>query len=510
MDFRSALLSHVMVISIMGLSMACALQETSPIKPAAEVVRKPRATEAKQLDFYAPELALEGDGDVYLIWASVESTGSQKLFDLFFSRSRTDERTWLSPAVSLRPDSSRTVGARQILGDEKGNVYVLWASGLRTASRRVVFTRSEDRGTSWKGPSAVNASVDLHAPQLIRDPRGVLYTVIPDGPEQNWNLVFARSSDGGKSWDSLPTLTNALGSRTIFGIREFEVVADDQGRVHVVWEEKEQRAKEMIFYNRFTPATGTGGSWLTEAVPLSAGGDASYGATRPQISIDREGHLFVVWVEAWEPRQVDFREGRLPQAVYFNRSMDSGKSWLPQPIQLSQSGPNSIKLIAAGVDVANNGKGQVYVVWKGLEGYPPVERIMFARSPDYGSTWVSEPQRLYESERAKKSFVAEPLYLRSGGADHVYLLWQEVGDPPWNLFFSRSSDRGQSWSPKPVRLAKLPQANFGAHGLSFETNGRHLYVAWEGGPKGPNEIFVNRSTDFGMTWLSEEIQVSKR
>ncbi len=507
MSFRSVLLLRVMVIGMMGLSTACALQETSPPKPVVEEVRKPRAGEAKRLDFYAPLVALGGDRDVYLIWASIESTGSQKLFDLFFSRSGIDGRAWLSPAVSLRPDSSRTTGGRQIIADEKGNVYVLWGTGLRTASKGVVFTRSEDRGTSWRGPITLNASVELHAPGLIRDPRGVLYAVIPDGPEQNWNLAFARSSDGGKSWDRLPPLVNAL-SNTIFGIREFRVVADGQGQLHVVWQEKDTPAKETIYYNRFTPATDTKGSWLSEAIPLSAGGETSYGATRPQISIDREGHLFVVWVEAWNPRSVDIIGARLPQAVYFNRSLDSGKSWLPQPKQLSQSGPDSKNVIATWAAIASSGEGEVYVVWKELEGYPPTERVMFTRSPDYGSTWVAEPQRLHQGSR--RSFIDEPLYVRSGSADHVYLIWQQVGGPTWDLLFTRSGDRGKSWLPKPVRLANLPQANTGTHGLSFETNGRHLYVAWEGGPKDQSEVFVNRSVDFGLTWLSEEIQVSRR
>ncbi len=506
MSFRAVLLLRVMVIGMMGLSTACALQETSPPKPAVEEVRKPRAGEAKRLDFYAPIVALGGDRDVYLIWASVESTGSQKLFDLFFSRSGTDGKAWLSPAVSLRPDSSRTTGGRQIIADEKGNVYVLWGAGLRTASRGVVFTRSEDRGKSWRGPITLNTSVELHAPGVIRDPGGVLYAVIPDGPEQNWNLAFARSSDGGKSWDRLPPLLNAL-ARTIFGIRESRAVADDQGQLHVVWQEKEAPAKDIIYYNRFTPTTGVTGSWLSEAIPLSAGGEASYGATRPQIRIDPKGRLFVVWVEAFHPGG-DFVEARLPQAVYFNRSLDSGKSWLPQPKQLSQSGPGSKNVIATWVDLATNDEGQVYVVWREQEDYPPIERVMFARSPDYGSTWGAEPQRLHQG--SQRSFIAEPPILRSGGADHVHLLWQEVGGPKWNLLITRSSDRGQSWPSKPVRLANLPQANLGAHGLSFETNGRHLYVAWDGGPKDQSEVFVNRSVDFGLTWLPEEIQVSRR
>lgn len=508
MSFRSLLLLRLLVISVMGLSTACALQETPPSKPLGEGVLKPKAWEAKRLDFFGPVITLGGDRDVYLIWASIESAGAQKLFDLFFSRSQTDGGTWLSPAVSLKPDSSRTTGARHLLADEKGNVYSLWGAGLRTTGRRVVFTRSEDRGASWRGPFAIDSPNELHPPGLIRDPRGLLYAVMPYGPESNWNLAFARSSDGGKSWEGLPSLVNALGPRTFLGIRNPVVVADEQGRLHVVWEERDEPAKEKIFYNRFTPSTGAGGSWLSQAVQLSAGGAASYGAIRPQVNIDREGHLFVVWVEAWDPQLVDFREGRLPQAVYFNRSMDSGESWLSEPRRLSQSGPGSIKLVATWVDVANNGRGQVYVVWKEEEGYPRTERIVFAHSPDYGSTWASESQRLHQGPQ--KSFIAEPFHMRSGGADNVYLLWQEVGGPSWNLFFTRSSDRGRSWLPKPVRLASLPQANRGAHGLSFDTNGRSLYVAWEGGPKESNEIFVNHSMDFGVTWLPEEIQVSRR
>ena len=505
MHIRPLMLCQVMIVVMMGLATACALQEVSSQKPSPEAVQRSKPSEKKGPEFYGPALALSGDREVYLVWGS---TDFSKNFDTLFSRSRTDGRTWLQ-AASLKPDTSRHNAARYIRADEKGNVSVLWASGLRTSKREVIFTRSDDQGSSWAAPITLSASNDLHAPYLIQSPNGVLYAIIPDGPEQNWNLTIARSSDGGKSWEDLPRLINAAGPRTMFGIRESKAAADDQGRLHVVWEEKDRPAKEVIYYNRFTPAAaGGGGTWLSEAIPLSARAPDSSGAYRPNIAIDRDGHILVVWVEGWNPQQVDYREGRLPQAVYFNRSLDSGTSWLPEPIRLSRSGLAAIKTVATWADVVSNGKGQVYVAWKQEDAYPPIPRILFAGSPDFGSTWTSEP--LVLSEGSRGTMVAEPLLLRSGGDDHVYLLWQEVGGPTWKLLFTRSSDQGKSWPATPFRLAALPQANRGAHGLSFETRGPHLYVAWEGGPVVPGEIYMNRSVDFGERWFPEEVQVSQR
>ena len=504
MRFQPILLLRVIVIIIMGLWTACALQQAPPSKPASEAVEKVKKKKVEGPYFYLPTLALGEEREPYVSWASWDRDTKQ--FDVYVSRSQTAGRSWLA-AVSVNPDRSQNIGGRHILAGEKGDVYALWASGLRTKGNEIVFARSEDRGASWTAPMSIHTSRKLYPPRFIRNSRGVLYAVMPEGSEIHWTLAFARSSDGGKSWETLPKLPSAQGTDTIYGIRDSSAVADDQGQIHVVWQERGNPPRERIYYNRFVPATGNGGSWLSQPIQLSMGGPDSFGAYHPKISIDREGHVFVVWVEAWNP-QVPRFEGRHPQAVHFNRSMDSGTSWLPQPIQLSESGPSSIKLVATSAEVADNGKGHVYVAWRVEDGFPATERIMFARSLDYGSIWTSVPQRLYQN--TPWPIIMDRLYLRAGGADNVYLLWQMVGGSDWKLLFSRSGDGGQSWLEKPLRLASLPQSYRNAHNLSLETGGPYLYVAWDGGTREPSDIFLNRSEDFGMTWLSEEVQVSRR
>lgn len=496
---------RLIAVALLGGLTACAMiKEPSPA-PSAGTVRRPRPAtpqEPQAPGFVSPLLAFGGDNELYLMWAS--GVLHRKQNDVHFSRSVDDGLTW-DTHKSLKADPTRNTGGRQIVADRNGNVMAYWGAGLRTGNIDVVAARSGDHGANWTPPQGLYKG-EIHVPSLITGPNGEYFSIIPEGPESNWRLVFSRSADGGKIWEQLPTLNGTLGTDSQFGIRSSQIVADRHGRLHVVWQERGRGQRERIYYNRLDPAN-VQGAWLSEAVQLSAGEADSSGAYRPQISVDADGHLFVAWVEAWDPGNAALGEGQHPQSVYFTRSMDGGRTWLAQPIRLSHTGPEALRHVATHVEVANDGKGRIYVAWREEVGFPRVERLVFQGSTDYGATWISEPRSLREI----KPFPAihARFHLKSGENGRVYLLWQMAGFA-WDLLFMQSTDGGMTWSKAPIRLATLPQTDPGAHDVAFETRGSHLYVAWDIGPKLPSEIFLNRSTDFGRTWLTREVQVTKR
>lgn len=505
MSIRHGWYWRLVAITLLGGLTACALiREPSPA-PSAGTVRRPRPAtpqEAQAPGFFAPLLALGGDSELYLMWASGALNKKEK--DVHFSRSVDDGLTW-DAHTSLKADTTRNTGGRQIVADRNGNVMAYWGAGLRTNNIDVVMTRSEDRGAHFT-PLQRLYKGEIHVPSLITAPNGEYVSIIPEGPESNWRLTFSRSADGGKVWEQLPTLSGKHGEKTQWGIRSSQVVADNKGRLHVVWQERGHDVRERIYYNRLEPANAHG-AWLPEAVQLSTGEADSSGAYRPRISVDADGHLFVAWVEAWDPGNATLSEGRHPQSVYFTRSMDGGRTWLTQPIRISQTGPEAVRHVATRVEVANDGQGQVYAAWREEVGFPVVERLVFRRSTDHGATWASEPRLMYE--RRPFPAIYEWFHLKSGENGRVYLLWQMAGFA-WDLLFLQSSDGGMTWPRNPIRLATLPQIDQGARDVAFEARGSHLYVAWDIGPKLPSEIFLNRSTDFGRTWLAQEVQVTKR
>ncbi len=505
MSVRHSWCWRLVAIALLGGLTACAMiKEPSPA-PSAGTVRRPRPAtpqEPQAPGFFSPLLAFGGDSELYLMWAS--GTLYKKQNDIHFSRSVDDGLTW-DAHKSLKADPARNTGGRQIVADRNGNVMASWGAGLRTEKIDVVVTRSGDHGANWTPLQGLYKG-EIHVPSLITAPNGEYVSIIPEGPESNWRLTFSRSADGGKVWEQLPTLNGMHGEKSQFGIRSSQVVADNKGRLHVVWQERGHDVRERIYYNRLEPANAQG-SWLPEAVQLSAGEANSSGAYRPRISVDADGHLFVTWVEAWAPGKAALGEGRHPQSVYFTRSMDGGRTWPAQPVRISQAGPEAVRHVATRVEVANNGKGQVYVAWREEVGFPVVEQLAFRRSTDYGATWASEPRLMYKARPFPAIY--EQFHLKSEEGGHVYLSWQMVGFA-WDLFFMQSSDGGTTWPGAPIRLATLPQVDPGAHDVAFKTRGSHLYVAWDIGPKLPSEIFLNRSTDFGRTWLTQEVQVTKR
>ncbi len=152
MGLRPVKVLDALVIGMMGFWTACAPQQAPPSKAESEVVRKAAELKPKGPDFFSAALALGGDREAYLIWASGGWRGRDA--DIHFTRSEDGGRTWVD-VVSLRPDSSRNTGGRQILAGVNGHVYALWGSGLRTGNNEAFFTRSEDRGVTWTAPVSI-------------------------------------------------------------------------------------------------------------------------------------------------------------------------------------------------------------------------------------------------------------------------------------------------------------------------------------------------------------------
>lgn len=103
----------------------------------------------------------------------------------------------------------------------------------------------------------------------------------------------------------------------------------------------------------------------------------------------------------------------------------------------------------------------------------PPHRLVMAHSSDGGRLWQQ-----VEIDQAQ-SVLEEPLAGVSTDGDTLYLTWADARNGDLDIFFMRSTDRGQSWS-EPLRVNDDPVGNLRSQKwptMSIAPNGR-VDIAW--------------------------------
>lgn len=510
MTMRPAHRQRFLMLALTLSCAACALQETTPIKPSPAVGEPSGATKeaAKWPTYAAPQLAIGREGTLYLLWLAVEW---RKSSDILLSHSRDFGTTWSQPPISLKPEKATTASAPQIATDSNGNVYVVWREGdPKVKIRRLQFVRSPDHGAHWnEPPRLLSNSGDVGIPSLLADQAGGVYVAALVGSRDERALGVASSHDSGTTFPSEPARLTAAFPTSPYGMTNHRVTSDGEGHLYVAWEEIRTWRDHRIYLNR---SLDRGKTWATEPILVSAPEESERLAYHPEIIATPDGRVYVAW-EQDEYRVKDQEPPgalkRYDRVIYVNRSLDYGQTWLPKPIRLNEAGQGPA-IASSKAQLSTDQHGTVYAIWLEEEG-PNRARLLFTRSTDFGMTWSAPRVRLDLSSPVKGWLAGAEV--RSDDAGHVWVLWQEI-DPSskgWQLLMNRSEDHGESWRQRATALTGPAQRGGKFRNVSL-LNGMQgrLYVAWDGGHENSQEIYFNRSTDFGATWLSREVQVGRR
>jgi len=239
------------------------------------------------------------------------------------------------------------------------------------------------------------------------------------------------------------------------------------------------------------------------------GGGQDYNAPNPDWEPDTDesfdvktcmaanGTLYAVWYKI--PYVDD--GGKMVQAgfadVYFNRSTDGGKTWLPDPIRVKQ-GPGD----ASGVDMACLGD-RVYVVWEDdRDGETGYQNIYLNFSTDGGDTWEQDDKALDNDPDGYAISLGPKLALFEG---QVHVVWYDQVEGAPDVFISTSVNGGRKFN-EPVRISNAREDEELA-GTSWNGNPQIVIdaqgvitVVWESTRNGRQDIFSSTSTTGGQTF----------
>jgi hypothetical protein len=348
---------------------------------------QPALTLNNQGAAFSGQIAAPGDGQVYVVWyderrgrpAPALARRSERGLMIFFNRSADGGQTWLPQDVRLstpgeeRPDATPEDrdpaaptaeaqagdGARRgaflsaqprIQADAQGRVIVAWIDN-REGRTEIYARSSSDGGRTWG--AEVNVSRGGHSAreqEILTDGTGGVFLVWTDNRDGTPNVFFARSTDGGRSWD--PPVSVSRGPRGQSIALAPSMALGPDGRLYVVWQDR-RHGREDIYLN--VSADG-GKSWLDRDVRLDRDGAGTAISRAPQVVSGAPGEVAVVW----EDDRAGFEQ------ILLTRSADGGRTWLPAEVRVDVTTPPRMR--ARNPHAVWDRAGVLHVVWERWAG----------------------------------------------------------------------------------------------------------------------------------------------
>ncbi len=323
--------------------------------------------------------------------------------------------------------------------NEAGVVGVAWAD----QSRQDIFFQlyAADGERRFEAPVNVSRTPAIFSwlPRMVitpGDPRRVYILwqeIVFSGGTHGGEIFFARSTDGGKTFDDPVNLSNSIAgdgkgrlTRRYWHNGSLDLARGPAGTLYAAWTEYEG----ALWLSRSTD----GGERF--AKPLRIAGGGSDPARGPSLAVGADNTVYLAWTVG-EDRAAD---------IHVAKSSDAGRSFGAPRIAFESDGHADAPKIA--VDNA----GTVHLVYAESPA-GPFERyhIRYTRSND-GARTFANPREISSplpAEFESSSFPA----LRVDAEDNLYLLWElfpDKRDRSRGLGFTVSRDAGRTFAPPSV------------------------------------------------------------
>jgi len=261
----------------------------------------------------------------------------------------------------------------------------------------------------WSDPLLLNEGTEGNSPAIVADSSGTVHVFWGSyGGDGVSAAIFYRRLQDGVWSEPVDIIVGPDTQRAVLP----QAVIDAQGWLHLVWD------SNGVFYSRAPVATaGSARAW-TVPVRLS---EAQ--ATTPDIAVDDEGRLHVVYVDMF-----------VSPFVRYTSSEDAGTNWM-SPVAVSA--PQD-KAYALNARLLVDRQRTLHVIWsESIEPFPP-SGIYYARSTDLGQTWTAP------FELAAGGYSWGSIGMDGEGMLHVF--WTGTAD--WvGKYHTWSPDGGQNWQP---------------------------------------------------------------
>ncbi|MFC2155425.1 IPT/TIG domain-containing protein [Acidobacteriota bacterium] len=398
-------------------------------------------------------------------------SGSQIVFDgtpkptTFVSAT---EITCQVDSADIPGRSATTTGYENISGALSTNVPVLVRNPLPGGgdSTSINFTINDDH--TFKAPVSIYGPGRSTNPRIALDNTGNIYIAWHEALFPNGEEYFIHSTDNGSTWGAAVNISNSSGRSA-----EIDIAVDSGGNIDLVWLDTSAAFKQDIY---FTRSTNNGSTW-SSITNISNRDGAERGS--PVIAVDSSGNINVAWIDNYTG---DFM-------VMFNRSTNNGSTWGSNVNITDYSKDRGV------TDIAMGSTGDIYVLCDYFTPSPlPViseDEIYFRRSTNNGATWGAAVNVSNTAAHSRNGRMAVD------SIGDINLVWND--DTPGNaeILFSRSTNSGTTWS-WPLNISGNSGVSW-TPDIAMDSAG-NIHVVWVDSSSGVYEIYFSRSTDNGATW----------
>ncbi len=301
--------------------------------------------------------------------------------------------------------------------------------------------------------------------------------IVFTGGTHGGEIFFARSTDGGKTFNDPVNLSNSIAgdgkgrlTRRYWHNGSLDIAMGPDGTLYAAWTEYEG----TLWFSRSID----GGSRFSGPLRIAGGGSADP-ARGPSLAVDENNAVYLVWAVG-EDRAAD---------IHFAKSGDAGRSFgMPQIVFESDGHSDAPK-------IAVDNKGTVHLVYA-ESPVGPFDRyhIRYTLSTN-GARTFEKPREI--SGPLPKDFESGNFpELSLDGEGNVYVLWElfpDRKDRPRGLGFTFLRNSGHTFTPPSV----VPGSADPALGYNGSRQGllmRKLAVNAEGAIVVVNSIFKRNET----------------
>lgn len=386
---------------------------------------------------WGPEVQLSPDpGNTGKIWYAGYSIATDRLkrihvvwnddregnHEIYYRRSMNQGQNW-EPEIRLTNNSTGDLFAA-IAVDTFGFVHVIYFEGSGFF-RTPYYQRSTDGGATWETPVAMTSAYRGGDPPSIAVDKNngvhVVWTNVASvlGP---YRIMYRRSTDRGTTWQTEVIIdsTEDDGYGNTKDPLDPSIATDDNGRVHIMWQEMYYTGALWFYYNYYRRSTDGGATWQTP-IDLSVAQNRYIGF--PIIATNDQDIVFIAYT--------DQRAGSAnPRDVYLKRSTNGGSSWSSW-IQLTNSNLQSESSSFAFFP----GGSKVYFTWGEYNVSTNLGTINYKVSTDGGATWSPGDRDLVSSSDSTR-FPCVAVFA-SPSDSSVHFTWIDRRSGTSELYYKR-------------------------------------------------------------------------
>lgn len=379
-----------------------------------------------------PTVIVGLDGRLFAAWSDGRAGPAD--YRIYFASSLDGGATWTTPNVRLGDDLAGSYQqSPSIAVNSTGVLFATW-SDSRNDNGDIYFARSQDGGVTWSTPNVrVNKDIGAapqHMPRIAVDDGTNIFVTWTDERGGQQDIYVGKSSDGGMTW----TETEIIVESANYGQWMSSVAVDSAGDVWVVWSDS-RNGNSNIYAAKSTDG---GLSWSNPNIRITSVPAEQH---QPAIASDLSRTIYVAWH--------DYRNGE--PDVYLTSSTDGGGTWMSPYVRVSTESESDFQM---GPSVAVDPVGVVHLAWMDERGG---QDIYVSSSFDMGVTWTSPNLRVNDDPGTAAQYAPS---LAAGGPGRVYVIWADGRGGDFDIYFSAADVP----KPPPFGPTEVHAALVGASG----------------------------------------------